>query len=93
MEWEIGVTQSIIDELHSSDIQRDEMEGESGVTQSIIDEVNSWNIQADQIEGESDVTQVSLMNFVFRISNEIKWKVKVVIFEVSLMKFILGISK
>ena len=29
MEIEIGVTRSIIDELHSSDIQRDQMEGES----------------------------------------------------------------
>ena len=34
---ESGVTRSIIDELHSLDIQRDQMEGESGVTQSIID--------------------------------------------------------
>ena len=27
-----GVTRSIIDELHSSDIQRGQMEGEDGVT-------------------------------------------------------------
>ena len=32
MEAEIGVARSIIDELHSSDIQRDQMEGESGIT-------------------------------------------------------------
>ena len=32
MEDESGVTRSIIDELHSSDIQGDQMEGESGVT-------------------------------------------------------------
>ena len=32
MEDETGVTRSIIDELYSSDIQRDQMEGESGVT-------------------------------------------------------------
>ena len=32
MEGECGVTQSIIDELHSWDIQLDQMEGESGVT-------------------------------------------------------------
>ena len=38
MEGENGVARSIIDELYSSDIQRDQMEGESGVTQSIIDE-------------------------------------------------------
>ena len=37
MEGESGVTRSIIDELHSSDIQRDQMEGESGATRSIID--------------------------------------------------------
>ena len=41
MEGEIGVTQRMIDELHSSDIQRDQMESESGVTSSIIDELHS----------------------------------------------------
>ena len=41
MEGESVVTRSIIDELHSSDIQRDQMEGESGVTRSIIDELHS----------------------------------------------------
>ena len=32
MESEIGVTRSIIDELHSSKIQQGQKEGESGVT-------------------------------------------------------------
>ena len=32
MEGESGVTRRFIDELHSSDIQGDEMEAESGVT-------------------------------------------------------------
>ena len=32
MEGESGVTRSIICELHSSDIEGDQMEGESGVT-------------------------------------------------------------
>ena len=32
MAGESGVTRSIIDELHSWDIQGDQMEGESGVT-------------------------------------------------------------
>ena len=32
MAGESGATRSIIDELHSSDIERDKMEGESGVT-------------------------------------------------------------
>ena len=38
MEGKSGVTRSIIDELHSSDIQGDERGGESGVTRSIIEE-------------------------------------------------------
>ena len=38
MEGESGVTRSIIDELHSSDVEGDQMEGESGVFRSIIDE-------------------------------------------------------
>ena len=38
MEGESGVTGSIIDELQSWDIQRDQMEGESDVTRSVIDE-------------------------------------------------------
>ena len=45
MEVESGVTQSMIDELHSLHIERDQMEGESGFTRSIIDEVHSWDIQ------------------------------------------------
>ena len=32
MEGESGAARSVIDELHSSDIQGDQMEGESGVT-------------------------------------------------------------
>ena len=44
MEREIGVTRSITDELHSSGIQQDQMEGESGVTQSFIDEFHSSDI-------------------------------------------------
>ena len=41
MEGDSEVNQSIIDELHSSDIQRAQMEGKSGVTRSIIDELHS----------------------------------------------------
>ena len=41
MESESGVTRSIIDELHSSYIQRVQMEGESCVKRSIIDELHS----------------------------------------------------
>ena len=45
MESERGVSRSIIDELYSSDIQRDQMEDESDVTRNIIDELHCWEIQ------------------------------------------------
>ena len=45
MEGESGVIQSIINELHSSDIQGDQMEGESGFTRIIIDELHSLHIE------------------------------------------------
>ena len=69
---ESGVTLSIVDELHSWVIQRGEMDGESGVTRSIIDELDSfepakWKVKVDLLE-------VSLVNFIFRISNKIKWR-------------------
>ena len=66
------------------------MEGESGVTGSIIDDLHSWFIKGDQMEGESMVLlEVLSMNFIFGISKEIKWKMKVVLLDVSLMKLIL----
>ena len=83
MESESGVTRSIIDELHSSDIQGYQMEGESGVTRSIIDELHSSDIERDQMEGESGVTRSINDDFILRISNEMKWKVKVALLEVS----------
>ena len=45
MEGESGFSRSIIDELHSSDIQRDQMVGESGGSRSIIDELHSSDSQ------------------------------------------------
>ena len=69
------------------------MEGESGVTRSVIHELYSWYVQGDQMEGGSVLLEVSLMNFILRVSKEIKRKVKVVLLEVPLMNFILGISK
>ena len=48
MEGEKGVNRSIVDELHSPDIQRDQMQDESGVTRSIIDEIHS----SDTIKGK-----------------------------------------
>ena len=50
MEGESGIARSIIDDLHSSDIQQYQTEGESVVTRSIINEVHSWDIQGDQTE-------------------------------------------
>ena len=47
MEGERCVTRSIIDELHSSDIQGDQTEAEGGDTRSIINELRSWDIQLD----------------------------------------------
>ena len=41
MEGESGVTRSIIDQLHFSDIQGDQMECGSCVTRSIIDDIHS----------------------------------------------------
>ena len=77
MERESGVDRSIIDELHSSDIQADQTDGESCVTRSIIDEVDSWFIEGDQMEGGSMLLlEVSSMKFILGISKEIKWKVK-----------------
>ena len=66
------MTRTIIDELHSSYIQGDQVEGESGVTRSISDELHSSYIQRDQIEDESGVTQIILMNIILQISSEIK---------------------
>ena len=47
MEGERGVTRRIIDELHSWDIQGDQLESESSLTRSIIDELHSSDIQED----------------------------------------------
>ena len=44
MEGESGVTRSIIDELHSWDIEGDKMEGGTGVTRSINDDLHSSDI-------------------------------------------------
>ena len=44
MESESGVTRSINYELHSSDIQADQISGESGVIRSVIDQFHFWDI-------------------------------------------------
>ena len=69
------------------------MEGKSGVTRSIIDEVDSSDIQGDQMEAESGVTRSVIDELdSFWISKEIKWKVKMVLLELSLISIILRIS-
>ena len=47
MEGESGVAWNIIHELHSWDIQGDQMERESCATRSIIDELHRLDIQRD----------------------------------------------
>ena len=44
MESEKDISRIIIDEIHFSDIQRDQAEGESSVGGSIIDELHSRDI-------------------------------------------------
>ena len=41
MEGESAFTRSIINELHSSDIQGNQIEGESGITRNIFDNLHS----------------------------------------------------
>ena len=68
MEGKGGVTRRIIDELHSSDIERVQMERESGITRSIMDEVPFWDMEGDENEAESMVLlKVSSMNFTLGI--------------------------
>ena len=61
------------------------MEGESGVTRSITDDRLSSDIQRDQMECESGVIRTIIDELLLQISKEIKWKVKIVLFEVSLI--------
>ena len=82
MEGQSGVTGSIIDELHSWDIQGDQMEGESIVLLEVsfmnfilrISNEIQWKVKLVLME-------VSWMNFILDISKEIKWKAKVVLLE------------
>ena len=67
------------------------MEGERGVTRSMIDELRYSDIQRDQTEGEGGITGSIIDELNPRISKEIKWKVKMVVLEVSLMNLILRI--
>ena len=77
MERESGVTSSIIDELHSSDIQGDQMEGENSVTRSIIDGLFHGISKEIKRKVKVVLLEVSLMIFILGISKERKCKVKV----------------
>ena len=73
MEGQSGVTGSIIDELHSWDIQDDQFEGES----MVLLEVSSMNLilgVSKEIKWKSKVVllAVSLMNFILGLSKKIK---------------------
>ena len=92
MEGEIGVTRSIIDELHSWYIQGDHMEGESGVLEVSLMKFILRISKEIKWKGKVELLEVSLMNFILRISKENKWKVKVVLLQVSFIDLILGIS-
>ena len=79
MEDESGGTQGIIDELHSWDIEGDQLEGGS----MVLLEVSSMNLilgisKAIKWKVKVVLLEVSLMNFILRRSKEIKWKLKVV---------------
>ena len=67
------------------------MEGGSRVTPSIIDELHFSDIQGDQKERENGVTRSIIDEL--PCSDLVKWKVKVVVMEVSLMNSDLGICK
>ena len=78
MEGGSGVTLSLIDELHSSDIRGDQME-----VKVVLLEVSLKNFilrRSNEMKRKVKVVllQVSLMNFFLCLSKEIKWKVKVV---------------
>ena len=73
MEGQSGVTRGVIDELHSWNMQGDQMEGGSGVTRSIIEEIHYLDIRGYQMEDDAMVLlEVSLMNFILGISKEIR---------------------
>ena len=82
MEGQSCVTSSVIDELHSGDIQRDQREGEMALL-----EVSLMNLIlgiSKEIKRNVKVVllEASLTNFILGISKETKWSVKVVLLEV-----------
>ena len=69
------------------------MEGESSVTRSIIDELHCSDIQRDHREGESGVTLNIIDELHFSDIERDQMEGGSGLLEISLMNFILGISK
>ena len=63
------------------------MEIEEPVTRSIIDEIDSSDLVKCKVKVV--LLEVSLMNFILRLSKDIKINLKEALLEVSLMNFIL----
>ena len=76
MKGENGVTRSIIDKIHSSDFQGDQMEGESRVFLKVSSMNLILGMSKEMIwKVKMDLLEVSLMNFILGIFKEIKWNV------------------
>ena len=78
MEGGVCVTRSVIDELHSWDIQGDQMEGE----RMVLLKVSLMNFILRISQAKVVLLEVSLMNFILGIPKEIKGKVKALLLEV-----------
>ena len=72
MEGASGITRSIIDEPHSSEIQGDQMEGASGVNLSVLQELILRISEEIKCMVKGVLVQVSSMNFILGISEEMK---------------------
>ena len=91
MEGESGVTRNIIDEVHSSDIERDQIHSEKGFTRNIIDEFHSWDLKRDRMVGESGVTRSIIDELHSSDMLRDQMDGEMVLLGVSLMNFILRI--
>ena len=69
------------------------MEAESGVNRSIIDELHSWDIGGDQMEGETGSTRSIIDELDSLDIQGGQMECESGVIEVSLMNFILQISK
>ena len=69
MKVESGATRSIIDEVHSSDVQGDQIEDESGVTRNILMNLILRISNKVKWKVKTVLLQVSWTNFFLRIPN------------------------